>query len=88
MPLRRLLRQTGGSVALGIEIDHERALPPLGQPGCQVDGGRCFANAAFLVGDAEDADQGMCPVRVGTRIAADGIRLVELAEWRFTAATT
>ena len=44
-----------GGVALGIEVDHEDPAAEPGQAGGQIDGGRGLADAAFLIGDAENA---------------------------------
>ena len=40
-------------IALRVQIDHQHALANLGQAGGQIDGGGGFADAAFLVGNAE-----------------------------------
>ena len=42
-----------GRVALGVQIDHQYALPDLGQASRQIDGGGGLAHPAFLVGNAE-----------------------------------
>ncbi len=44
-----------GGIALGIEVDHQHPASEPSQSGRQVDGGRGLADAALLVGDAEDA---------------------------------
>ena len=43
-----------GRVALRIEIDHEHALAHFGQTSRQIDGGGRLADAALLIGDAEN----------------------------------
>ena len=53
-----------GGVALRVEVDHQHALADLGQAGGQVDGGRRLADAALLVGNAEN-------MRHGVRVGAD-----------------
>ena len=42
-------------IALRVHIHQQHALPDAGQPCGEIDGRGGFANAAFLVGDAEDA---------------------------------
>ena len=44
-----------GEVGLGVDVDEEDALFGEGEGRRQVDGGGGFADAAFLVGDGEDA---------------------------------
>ena len=51
--------RTHGGIALRVEVDHQHALPHLGQTRRQVDGGSGFANATFLVGDAENFGHGV-----------------------------
>src|SRR5207247_7078668 len=46
-----------GGVALGIEVDAQRAVVELGQAGAEVDGGGGLAHAPFLVGDGEPPGQ-------------------------------
>jgi len=43
-----------GRIALRVEVDQQHPLADLGQPGGEVDGGGRLADAAFLVGNAED----------------------------------
>ncbi len=54
MPFGRPLAQAGRGVALRIEIDQQGARAGLGQSDGQVDGGGRFADASFLIGDAQD----------------------------------
>jgi hypothetical protein len=62
-----------GGIALRVEVDHEHALAHLGQAGGQVDGGRGLADAAFLVGHAEDPrhDGSWCLLRAQADAEAD-----------------
>ena len=48
-------------VALRIHIHQQHALPQGRQSGCQVHAGGGFANAAFLVGNAENFGHGVAP---------------------------
>ena len=55
MTIRRPSAQAGGCIALRIEIDQQSAAAGLGQSDRQIDGRGGLADAAFLIGDAEDA---------------------------------
>ena len=46
--------QPGRGVALGVEVDDQRALAELGEAGADVDRRRRLADAALLVGDGDD----------------------------------
>ena len=46
--------QADGQAALRVPVDQQHFLPGLCQPDSQVGTGRCFANAAFLIGDGDD----------------------------------
>ena len=49
--------EAAGGVALRVGIDDQNPDVVGGQRGGEVDGGRGFADAAFLVGDCEDSAQ-------------------------------
>ncbi len=49
-----------GGVALRVEVDEEDALAARGEAGGEIDGGRGFADAAFLVGHREDFHGAEC----------------------------
>ena len=51
--------KTARGVALRIRIDHQRSLLGDGQGGSEVDSGRCFSNAALLVGYRDDPAQNL-----------------------------
>ena len=55
MAVGRLVAQAGRGVALRIEIDQQGAAAGLGQADGQIHGRGRFADAAFLIGDAQDA---------------------------------
>ena len=47
--------ESGAGVALGVEVEYQHWEADHGESGAEVDGGGGFADAAFLVGDGEDA---------------------------------
>ena len=47
--------ETGGGVSLRVEIDHQHFFADGGEGGAEVDRGRRLTDAAFLIGDGEDA---------------------------------
>ena len=47
--------EAGAGIALRIEIDNQHALANGGKRGAEIDGGGRFSDAAFLVGNDEDA---------------------------------
>jgi hypothetical protein len=49
-----------GEVALRVEVDEQDALACECERGAEVDGGGGFADAAFLIGDDEDASHFWC----------------------------
>ena len=49
--------EAAGGVALGVGIDDEDANVIGGERSGEIDGGRGFPDAAFLVGDCEDSAQ-------------------------------
>ena len=49
-----------GEVALRVEVDEQDALASERERGAEVDGGGGFADAAFLIGDDEDASHFWC----------------------------
>ena len=53
-----------GQVGLRVHVDEQDALPGEGEGGREVDGGCGFPDAAFLIGDREDArwHYGVCPI--------------------------
>lgn len=51
------MTQARRGVALGIKIDQESLVSALGDCRTQVDRGRCFANATFLVRNANNPGQ-------------------------------
>jgi hypothetical protein len=55
MVVRRLLAQACGCIALGIEVNQQRAAIRLGQRNGQVDGGGRLANTALLICYAHDS---------------------------------
>jgi hypothetical protein len=54
-----------GRVALRVQVDHQHALPHLGQARGEVDGGGGLADAALLVGNAKNFGHGCLRVRGG-----------------------
>src|SRR5256885_1835611 len=47
--------ESGGGVALGIEVDDQHALTDRSQRGAEIDRGRGLADAALLIGERQDA---------------------------------
>jgi hypothetical protein len=56
--------KAGGGVALRIEVDEQHVAAEGGKAGGQIYGGGGFADAAFLVGDRDDAAGGRLSVLV------------------------
>ena len=52
--VRPRISQADGQAALRVSINQQHFLPGLRQPNPQIGTGRCFANAAFLVGDGDN----------------------------------
>ena len=71
--LRAALRHSvaAGAVALRVEVDEQHALSLRGDAGCQIDGRRCLADAAFLVCDCNDFCQNDPPPPSGARFSCD-----------------
>jgi hypothetical protein len=46
--------EAGGGIALRVEVEQERAEAASGQAGREIGGGRRFADAALLIGHAEN----------------------------------
>ena len=46
--------ETAGGVRLRIEVKEQHRLAEGGQAGGKIDGGGCFSNAAFLIGNSDD----------------------------------
>ena len=56
--LRRRKAEGAGGVGLRIKVDEEDARAAGGEAGREIDGGRGFAHAAFLIGDRDDFHRG------------------------------
>jgi len=55
--------QSTRCIALGIGVNDENLQFASGERGCQIDSGRSFTDAAFLIGDREDFAQGVMLAR-------------------------
>ena len=64
MPIRWLASQSGGRIALGIEIDQHRAAAGFGQSDGDIDRRGRFPDAAFLVRDTQNAAHRFAPLAI------------------------
>ena len=59
--------QPGRGIALGIEVDDQRAVAERREAGTKVDGGGRLSHAALLIGDGQDAGQRAGRTRTGIK---------------------
>jgi len=79
----RVLGKTdgGGGVGLGVAIDEEGGLIGSGEASGKIDGGRGFADSAFLIGHSNNASHVTPEWRKVSRIE-EGMQLVSRGTWQ------